>query len=103
MSPESISLWADIAAIFVLINVFILMFVPAALFGFGWWYLRKGRKALVVPLLMAQVYTLRVQQVTMKITNGIAKVPIEISATATQIATTLKVLKGSIAQLYREW
>jgi hypothetical protein len=103
MNPESISLWADIAAIFVLINVFILMLIPGAAFGFGWWYLRKGRKALVVPLLMAQVYALRVQQITMKVTDGIANVPIQISATATQIATTLKVLKGSIAQLYREW
>lgn len=98
MNPETVSLWADIATIFVLINVFILMLIPGAAFGFGWWYLRKGRKKLVVPLLMGQVYALRVQHITMKVTDAIANVPIQISNTAAQITTTLRALRGSVVK-----
>lgn len=103
MSPETVRSVADIAAVFIAINIFILMLIPAALFGFAWWYLRKGRKWLVNPLLMGQVYALRAQQITMKVTDGIASVPIQIAATTTQVSTTLRVLGGSIARLYREW
>jgi hypothetical protein len=98
MSPETVSFWADLAAIFVLINVFVLMLIPGIAFGFGWWYLRKGRRKLVVPLLMGQVYALRIQQITMKACDAVANVPIQISAGAAQIMTTLRALRGSVVR-----
>lgn len=92
MDAESISFWADIAAIFLVVNVILITLVIGAAFGFGWWYLRKGRKALAIPLLMGQVYTLRAQQITMKVTDAIANVPISIHATTAQIKTTAQTL-----------
>ncbi len=98
MNPEAVSFWADIAAIFLVGNVILLTLVMGVALGFGWWYLRKGRKALVLPLLMGQVYALRVQNATMKVTDAVANVPIQIHATTTQVTTTARVLKESIAR-----
>lgn len=74
-------------------NIFVLMLIPAALFGFGWWYLRKGRKALAMPFLMAQVYALRIQNATMRVSDKIVNVPIQMNAAATQVETTAKALR----------
>ncbi len=93
MNPDTLSFWTDIAAIFLFINAIILTLIIAVALGLGWWYLRQGRKKLALPLLYAQVYTLRVQQITMQVTNGIARVPIEIRATAAQVMTTLQILR----------
>lgn len=96
MNPEALSFWADVGAIFLVCNVFLLTLVMGAALGFGWWYLRKGRKALGVPLLMGQVYTLRVQHATMKVTDTVANVPIQIHSATTQVMTTARVLKNSL-------
>lgn len=98
MNPETIHFWADIAAIFVMINVFILMLIPGVAFGFAWWYLRKVPKKLEMPFLMAHVYALRVQQITMKVTDGIANVPIQISCVAAQVSGTVRALRGSVVR-----
>jgi hypothetical protein len=98
VSPEAVSFWADIAAIFIVINVLVIVLVVGAAFGAGWWYLRKGRKALAMPLLMGQVYTLRVQHITMRVTDGIANAVIQTNATATQVTTTARVLGESLVK-----
>ncbi len=98
MNPESISFWADVGTIFLVCNVFLLTLVMGVALGFGWWYLRKGRKALGVPLLMGQVYALRVQHVTMKVSDTVANVPIQIHSATTQVTTTARVLKNSLAR-----
>lgn len=95
MNPESISFWANVAAIFLLVNVFILTLATGAALGFGWWYLRKGRKALGMPLLMAHVYALRTQHVTMKVSDAVANVPIQISSLTTRVTTTARALVGA--------
>ena len=98
MNPETVSFWADIAAVFCVIQVILIVIIMGAVLGFGWWYLRKGRRALVTPLLMAQVYTLRVQHVTMKATDAVANVPISISAGVAQVTTTGKTLWESLTR-----
>lgn len=92
MNPEAVSFWADIAAIFCLVQVILLTIVVGVGLGFGWWYLRKGRKKLATPLLMGQVWALRVQHVTMKVTDAVANVPITINAGVTQALTTIQTL-----------
>ena len=80
-------------------NIFVLMLIPAALFGFGWWYLRKGRRALVTPLLMGQVYALRIQNATMRVSEKIVNVPIQLNAGVTQVETTAKALRKSTVEI----
>lgn len=96
VTPENISVWADIAAIFLVICTVIWTLVLGAIYGGAWWYLRKGRKWLATPLLMAHVYTLRVQHAAMKITDAVANVPIQISSATTQVSTTARVLIKSL-------
>lgn len=96
MTRETLAFWRDIALILLCLQAFILMLVPGAILYFGWYYLRKGRKALSMPLLMAQVYALRIQHVTMRVTDKIAAIPMNIGAGSAQITTTLRTLfKGA--------
>lgn len=96
MTPETLAFWRDIAVVLLCVQAFILMLVPGALFYFGWYYLRKGRKALSMPLLMAQVYALRIQHITMRVTDKFAAIPINIGAGSAQVTTTLRTLfKGA--------
>lgn len=96
MNPETISVWADIATIFLVVCTVISTLALGAVYGGAWWYLRKGRKALGLPLLMGQVYALRVQHATMKVTDGVANVPIKVATATTQVKTTVGVLVKSL-------
>lgn len=98
VNPETISVWADIATIFLVVCTVITTLALGAVYGGAWWYLRKGRKKLAMPLLMGQVYALRVQHATMKVTDTIANVPIQIASVTTQVTTTAGVLKDSLAR-----
>jgi hypothetical protein len=92
MNPETLSWWADVLTVYLVLNVFVLTLAVGVGLGFGWWYLRKGRRKLVMPLLMAQVYTLRVQRVTMRVTDAIAGVPIALHAATARVKTTAQAL-----------
>lgn len=93
MDPETLDALAKVSTVFLMCNAFVLTLATGLGLGFVWWYLRKGRKALGMPFLMAQVYTLRIQMVTMRVTDRIAAVPIQIDATTTRITTTVRGLK----------
>lgn len=92
MSPESISFWADVSAIFILSQLLFFTLLMAVGLGVGWWYFRKARKKLIVPLLMGQVYALRIQQGTTKISDKIVNVPMTINATAKRAQVTTQAL-----------
>lgn len=94
MSVETLNFWAAVAAIFLFANAILVTLFMGVSIGFGWWYLRKGRKALAMPLLMAQVYALRVQTTTTKVCDSIANVPIQINQVTTQVTSTAKILVG---------
>lgn len=92
MTSEALAFWAGVAAIFLLVNAAVIAVVMGISLGFGWWYLRRGRKALRTPLLMAQVYALRIQYRTMQAGDAIANVPIQIHATTARVKTTAQTL-----------
>lgn len=92
MSPESISFWADVSAIFILAQMLLFTLLFAVALGTGWWYFRKARRKLIVPLLMGQVYALRIQQGTTKVSNQIVGVPMTINATAIRVQVTVEAL-----------
>jgi len=87
MTAETLGFWRDLALILLIAQAFILALVTGAAIGFSWYYLRKGRKALYLPLLMVQVYALRIQHLTMQVTDKLAAVPIGISAASAQATT----------------
>lgn len=95
MTPESLSIWADVAAIFLVMQIFVFTIFASVTLGMAWWYLRLGRKKLVVPLLMAQVYALRIQHATNRVGNKIVSVPIGINATVKRAQVTASRLLSS--------
>ncbi len=88
MNPESVSFWADVAAIFLLAQLFLFTLLFAVGLGVGWWYFRQARKKLIVPLLMGQVYALRIQQGTAQVSAKIVNVPITLGATVKRAQIT---------------
>ena len=92
MTPETLNFWTNASAIFLMANLCVLVIATGVALGFGWWYLRKGRKALTIPLLYAQVYVLRVQHATQQASEAIVRVPIGIGAAAARVTTTTMVL-----------
>jgi hypothetical protein len=92
MDPETLNFWANVAAIYLFINLFVVTVAIGVALGFGWWYLRKGRLALALPLLYAQVYALRIQHTTGKVGDTLAAIPIGIHARVAQVQTTVTVL-----------
>lgn len=94
MTPDSVSFWADVATIFLMAQCFVLAMFTAVTLGMVWWYFRLARKKLVVPLLMAQVYALRIQHATNKVSEKIVSVPIGINATAKRAQVTASRLLG---------
>lgn len=93
MSADTIIILTDIATIFLAINVILMTLVVAAVIGFAWWYLRKGRKKLGLPFLYAQVYTLRAQKVTLQACDAIARIPIEVGANAARMGAIARTLR----------
>jgi len=94
MNPETLNFWANVAAVYLMFLMFLGILVAGVLLGFVWWYLRKGRRALALPFLYAQVYALRVQHTTQKVSEKVVQVPMAISSTSEQVATTTKALVG---------
>jgi hypothetical protein len=94
MDPETLNFWTNVAAIYLFANLCVITLIVGVALGFGWWYLRKGRLALALPLLYAQVYALRVQHITTRAGDTIASVPIGISSTVEQVRTTARALTG---------
>ena len=94
MNPETLNFWANVAAIYLMFLMFLGVLVVGALLGFVWWYLRKGRRALALPFLYAQVYALRVQRTTQQVSDKVVQVPIALHATSEQVATTSRALVG---------
>lgn len=96
MDEQAISVAADIAAVYLVVLMFLTTLITAVGLGIVWWYLRRGRKALVLPFLYAQVFALRVQNATMKVSDKIAGVPIALHSNAERVkVTTQTLLRGT--------
>jgi len=96
MDEQALSMTADIAAVYLVMLMLLAALITAVGLGIVWWYLRRGRKALVLPFLYAQVYALRVQNATMKVSEKIASVPIGLSSNAERVkVTTETLLRGA--------
>lgn len=92
MTGERLAVLADISAIYMLVNFILFAIFMAVIGGFTWWHLRRLRRKMGTPLLQAQVFALRVQHHTQKVSEKIVRVPIELNAGVDQISTTSKAL-----------
>ncbi len=90
MDQQTLAFWRDLSIVLLCLEAFILMLIPGAILFFAQKYLRQFRHWLRLPLLRVQVYTLRVQQLTMRATDGIARVPIAMHMLGTQARVTVK-------------
>ncbi len=90
MNDAALAPWRDAALILLCLESIVIMLVPGLILFFAQKYLRRFRHWLRLPILRVYVYTLRVQNVTIKVTNGIAEIPIRAQIAGAQVSTTVR-------------
>ncbi len=76
MNPETLQPWRDLAVILLCLEAAVLFAIPGVALFFAQKYLRRFRHWLKTPLLRAQVYTLKAQELTQRASNSVAGVPV---------------------------
>ena len=92
MSRELLGILRDIAALLLCLECAVMIAVPGVILFFAQKYLKKGRRALRVPLLRLVVLTLRVQHLTQRATSAIIDADIKLEMLATRVFTTARAL-----------
>ncbi len=90
MDQQTLAFLRDLSVILLCLEAFILLLVPLVIVFFAQRYLRRFRHWLRLPLLRVQVYTLRVQHLAMRATDGVARVPIAMHMLGTQVEVTIR-------------
>ena len=90
MNPETLAPWRNLALILLCLEAALLIAVPGVILFFAQKYLRKFRHWLRLPLLRVLVYTLRVQNLTLRASNEIAGVPIAMQMLAVRLRATAR-------------
>ena len=90
MNPNTLTPWRDAALILLCLEAFVLMLIPGAIFFFAQKYLRRFRHWLRLPILRVYVYTLRVQNITLRVSNGIVGMPITMQMLSVRMRTTAR-------------
>ena len=93
MNRETLALLRDLSFLLLCLYMAIFVAIPGVVFYFAQMYLRKGRRALKLPLLKVQVLFLRVERLTLDMSNRIVGVPIAVRAFNARLrATALKLV-----------
>lgn len=90
MTPETLAPWRDLALVLMCLEAALLVAVPGVLLFFAQKYLRIFRHWLRMPLLRILVYTLRVQNVTLRASTGIIGVPIAMQMLGVRMRATAR-------------
>ncbi len=90
MDQQTLASLRDLSVILLCLEAFILMLIPGVILFFAQKYLRRFRHWLRLPLLRVQVYTLRVEHLTMRATDGVARVPIAMHMLAARARVTVE-------------
>lgn len=90
MTPETLAPWRDLALVLLCLEAALLVAVPGVLLFFAQKYLRIFRHWLRMPLLRILVYTLRVQNVTLRASTGIIGVPIAMQMLGVRMRATAR-------------
>jgi hypothetical protein len=90
MDTLALAPWRDLSIVWFVLWTMIFCLVPGAAFFFALKYLRIFNRWLQLPLLNAQVWALRIQQGTARVSENIAAVPITLHSKAAQVSTTTR-------------
>jgi hypothetical protein len=90
MNPETLAPWRDIALILLCIEAAVFVAVPGVILFFAQKYLRILRHWLRLPLLRVLVYTLRVQNLTLRASTGIIGVPVAMQMLGVRVRATAR-------------
>ena len=90
MNPETLAPWRDLALILLCIEAAIFVAIPGVVLYFAQRYLRVFRHWLRLPLLRVLVYTLRVQNMTLRASTGIIGVPIAMQMLGVRMRATAR-------------
>ncbi len=90
MNPQVLAPWRDAAIILLCLEALVLVAIPGIIFYFAQLYLRRFRHWLRMPLLRVLVYTLRVQNVTLRASNWIVGVPISLQMLTVRARATAR-------------
>ena len=90
MNPQALAPWRDAAVILLCLEGLVLILIPGVIFYFAQLYLRRFRHWLRTPLLYAQVYTLRVQNETLRASNWIVGIPISLQMLNVRVRATAR-------------
>lgn len=90
MDETILAPWRDAAIILLVIEMFVIVLIPGAVVYFALKVMRALRRWIRQPLSNAQVWAMRIQRGTTRTMDGVARVPIGISARATYITTTTR-------------
>lgn len=90
MNSATLATWRDLAVMLLCLEVTVFVAVPGVVFFFAQKYLRKFRHWLRLPLLRVLVYTLRVQNLTLRASTGIIGVPIAMQMLGVRMRATAR-------------
>ncbi len=90
MTAQTLATLRDLSVILLVLEAMVFLAVPGVLLFFAQKYLRRFRHWLRLPLLRVQVYALRIENTTLRASNGIAGVPIAVQTLGTRVRTTFR-------------
>lgn len=82
--------WRDLSLVWLILWAMLFAAVPGVIFYFAQLYLRRFRRWLRLPLLHAQVWTLRLEQGSARVSARIAYVPITLHSIGVRVAVTTR-------------
>lgn len=90
MDPYILAPWRDVAVILLVIIAAVIVAVPGVVFFFIVKGLRALKRLLRPPLRRAQVWALRIQQGTVRATDVVASVPINVRSASARATVTAR-------------
>ncbi len=90
MEPSSLAPWRDLSIAWLSILAMIFMLVPGVALFFAIRGMRAVNRWLRVPLLMAQLWAVRIEQGTRRASEVIVEVPIRLQSRTAQTRVTLR-------------
>jgi hypothetical protein len=90
MEPSSLAPWRDLSIVWLSILAMILMLIPGAVFFFAIRGMRAVNRWLRLPLLIAQLWALRIEQGTRRASEVIVEVPIAVHSRSAQARVTAR-------------
>jgi hypothetical protein len=90
MDPNALAPWRDLSIVWFVLWMMLFVAISGAVFFWMLTYLRRFNRWLKTPLLNAQVWALRIQYGTERVSHNIADAVIRVQAESTRVSTTTR-------------